>query len=156
LAVGWDINNVSQIVGHVSDPAFQLGFVFAFGGEFTMFGVPDAYATQAFGINDSGHIVGAFSVDPFALRQAFVRIGDTYTPLDVPGANTSAAHGINEAGWIVGHFVDAAGVTHGFLATPVSEPASALLLAGGFAVLQARRHRRRATNVLDGSRKRGV
>ena len=40
-------------------------------------------------------------------------------PFIYPGADHTRARGINDRGQIVG-FYDAAGVTHGFIATPVS------------------------------------
>lgn len=65
--------------------------------------------------------------------------------LDMPGAVSAQVQGIDAGGQhVVGYWMDAAGVTHGFLATQVPEPASlALLLAGLGAV--ALRCRRQAT-----------
>ena len=42
----------------------------------------------------------------------------TFTTLDVPGATFTEALGINGHSQIVGHYIDANGVTHGFLAAP--------------------------------------
>jgi probable HAF family extracellular repeat protein len=51
--------------------------------------------------------------------------------LDVPGSVQTDANGINDAGDIVGVYFDASGNEHGFLATPVPEPSTLLLLTIG-------------------------
>jgi probable HAF family extracellular repeat protein len=42
-----------------------------------------------------------------------------FQTIDFPGSTGTRAIGINNAGQIVGDYVDANGVRHGFLATPV-------------------------------------
>jgi uncharacterized membrane protein len=54
---------------------------------------------------------------PAGKTHGFVREGSRYVTLDVPDARNTSAWGINAAGTIVGAFVDAGGVTHGFVAT---------------------------------------
>jgi PEP-CTERM motif len=49
----------------------------------------------------------------------------------VPGAVSTVALGINDSGQIVGEYYDSFDHAHGFLATPVPEPATLLLLAVG-------------------------
>ena len=53
---------------------------------------------------------------PGRLTASFGKVAQ-YATLDVPGARNTSAWGINSAGTIVGSFVDAGGVTHGFVAT---------------------------------------
>ena len=53
----------------------------------------------------------------------------SFTTIDVPGSTSTGVFGINNSGQIVGRYVDSTGV-HGFLATPVPEPRTLLLLAG--------------------------
>src|SRR5579864_4435980 len=70
--------------------------------------VPDANATIAQGINDTGQIVGGYNSQG---NHGFLFTGKTLATL--PAA---LAHGINDIGQIVGLSIDAAG-SHGFLDT---------------------------------------
>jgi probable HAF family extracellular repeat protein len=66
---------------------------------FTSFEVPGASETIAYGISDSGQIVGAFTLNG---RHGFITDGVTFNTIDVPGATQTQAYGINAAGQIVG------------------------------------------------------
>ena len=72
-----------------------------------------ATRTEAYGINDTGQIVGT-SYDGMG-SHGFLRIGGTFTPVDVPAGTNTAAEGINSAGQIVGSYYDSTGIQHGFL-----------------------------------------
>ena len=80
---------------------------------FTTIDVPGATATEAFGINAAGDIVGFFTNASGA--HGFLLSRGVFTTIDVPGATATEAGGINAAGDIVGAFADASGI-HGFLA----------------------------------------
>jgi uncharacterized membrane protein len=73
--------------------------------------------------------VGDFT-DARGVVHGFLFNNGNYTTLDVPGSSLTATNGINDAGQIVGVYADASGL-HGFLATPVPEPATLLLLVIG-------------------------
>jgi probable HAF family extracellular repeat protein len=76
--------------------------------------------TEAFGINDSGQIVGLFldGTGP----HGFLYTAGIFTTIDNPSATSdTVAFGINNSGQIVGAFSDGTG-THGFLATPTAVP----------------------------------
>jgi len=69
---------------------------------FTIFTMPGAtLATEAFGINTAGQIVGRW-LDDMGGGGGFLKDGATFTFIDVPGATYTEAHGINAAGQIVG------------------------------------------------------
>jgi probable HAF family extracellular repeat protein len=69
------------------------------------------------------------------VARGFLLDDGMYTTLDVPGSTATFAEGINNLGQIVGDYLDGSGNRHGFLATPVPEPSTLLLLAVGGAVL---------------------
>ena len=62
---------------------------------------PGALYTYAYGINDTGTIVGQY-IDTSGNKHSFSLSGTTYTSLTYPGANFTEADGINNAGTIVG------------------------------------------------------
>src|SRR5215467_646140 len=68
---------------------------------FTTIDVPGAINTQAFGINDSGQIVGFFD-DALGGHGFVLDTGGNFTTIDVPGASSTRAFGINDSGQIVG------------------------------------------------------
>src|SRR5262245_64240218 len=69
-------------------------------------------ATEAFGINDTGQIVGQYS-DPGGTT-GFLLSGRTYTTLDASATGDTFAFGMNATGQIVGSYTNATG-THGCL-----------------------------------------
>jgi hypothetical protein len=73
--------------------------------------------------------VGTYG-DEHSRNLGFLLSGDIYTTLDLPAAIGVFPYGINDAGQIVGYY-NAAGEVHGFLATPVPEPCTLLLLGVG-------------------------
>src|SRR5262249_53491629 len=86
---------------------------------YTTLDVPSATGTLAFGINNSGQIVGDSSTGS-GPEHGFVKIGGTYTTLDDPLAGQGSgqgtfARGINSSGQIVGFYVDSGDTAHGFL-----------------------------------------
>ena len=97
-------------------------------GVFTTIDVPGADYTLAQGINNAGTIVGAYvvsvqSVKDLARTHGFVLSNGEFTTVDVPDdmgkAQFTQIFSINAKGEIVGVYLDAEGVQHGFLGTPV-------------------------------------
>jgi probable HAF family extracellular repeat protein len=74
-------------------------------------------STRAFGINDTGQIVGTFDVieqDGLHTHGFLQDTDGSFTRIDVDGARGTQAGGINNSGVIVGTFQDGTG-THGFV-----------------------------------------
>jgi len=127
------INDGGSITGHYTDAHGVIhGFLRGPVGEFTAFDAPGTSSAAAFGygtfpesINDAGAIAGHYT-DAHGLIHGFVRSpGGKVTTFDAPGASTVAAfgygilpHSINNAGAIAGHYIDAHGLTHGFVRSP--------------------------------------
>jgi uncharacterized membrane protein len=112
------INNAGQIVGTSSLGPFLLN-----GGIYTMLNVPG----YPFGINDADQIVGSFE----NYTRGFLLSDGVLTTFGLPGTDTFNAFGINDAGQIVGEYALPDGTVHGYLATPIPEPASVLLFSIG-------------------------
>jgi uncharacterized membrane protein len=80
---------------------FLLGRSSVFADSFTLLSVPGSSTTEAWGINNSGTVVGWFRTGS-GPQIGFVEQGGVYTPLDPPGSTGSIAYGINNSGTIVG------------------------------------------------------
>jgi probable HAF family extracellular repeat protein len=130
------INDAGQIVGSFDTSRGTHGFLDT-GGSFTQLDVPGQSLSLTFanGINDAGQIVG------LGLAHSFLYTGGSFALLDVPGGTGTVAFGINDAGQIVGGFDNN---THGFLATPVPEPATLTVLSVGLILTGLGMMRRRA------------
>src|SRR5262245_15225148 len=73
-------------------------------------------ATEAFGINDTGQIVGQYS--DLGGTHGFLLSGRTYTTLDASATGDTFAFGMNPTGQIVGSYTNATG-THGFVLSAI-------------------------------------
>jgi probable HAF family extracellular repeat protein len=95
------------LVGH--------GFVYS-NGQIVTFDVPYSGAvwTSAEGINDKGHVAGAYSSDD-GMNRGFLKVGPKFTPIDYPGALLTNLNGINNADQMVGWYVDADWALHALL-----------------------------------------
>lgn len=79
----------------------------------TQIDVPGSLATDSYGINNQGDVVGAF-FDSASQAHGFLLQGGRFQTIDVPGSLATVAVGVNEAEEIVGNFFDGTAV-HGFL-----------------------------------------
>jgi probable HAF family extracellular repeat protein len=116
------INDRGQIVGeYIIDNRRESGFVRDGRGRITRFDVPGARSTAPEKINNSGQIVGSYSVtaafvkDPDARPRSFLLDRGRLTKIHVPGAVLTLAHGVNDRGQVVGVYVDAGSRGRGFL-----------------------------------------
>ena len=135
------INNADVIAGWERGPTADgpTGFVFS-NGQYTYYG-GGAAGSVAYGINNLGHIlVNDLEGDS---RSAYLIANGVISDLPVPLHYSSFpgyARGLNDSDQIVGSYL----ATHGFLATPVPEPASFLLFASGLAGVGLLLRRKRA------------
>jgi PEP-CTERM motif len=142
-AVG--INGAGLEVGFYTDSMGVLhGFLFN-GTSASTLDYPGAMDTQAFGINNHGEIVGDY-IDSMGIMHGFTYQSGGWTTLDDPnGVGTTTINGLNDKGQLVGFYVNGADNTIGFVANPVPEPDSLVLLSSGLliglAVLRRKRMR---------------
>jgi len=105
------------------------GFIFD-GSTYAVLDYPGASYTLANGI-DGSHVVGGFGAS-ITGDNGFDFDGVNFAPVSVPAASFSLARGVSGTS-IVGYSGDGLGVETGFLATPVPEPTTAVLVLAGFA-----------------------
>ena len=117
------IDNANDIAGFFTDAAGVTdGFLLPGKGKLTVLAFPGAASTQALGINDHREVVGLYTVGTGTNVQTHgftwtARKGFTSTD-DPNGVGTTTVNGVNNDGALVGFYQDAAGNTHGMLATP--------------------------------------
>ena len=127
-SVAYAINNSGQIVGGsgtiVGAPlpgGFVLGHAFLYEGNGPMQDLgtlPGQSHSTAFGINNSGVIVGTSGNDAF-VRSGNVPMQDLNALVSPSsGWTLTQANAINDRGQIVGYGTNSAGQTHAFLLTP--------------------------------------
>ncbi len=101
------INDRGTIVGfEQSSPAAATssGFILKH-HQLTVLNFPGSTFTQAFGINNSDDIVGAYN-DANGNTHGFLFADGRFESIDVPGAASTVINGINEYDRVVGFFVD--------------------------------------------------
>jgi uncharacterized membrane protein len=155
LTYAHGVNDSDDIVGFYETPsgvygAFETTPGCVIATCFQTLGLPGAHSSFAYGINDSGVIVGA-SVDTSRVGQGFIFNGSTYTVIDIPGAVDTYVTGINDQGQIVGWYQESNGTLQAFEASQVPEPtlsgwqaAILLLILAGIGRRQILRNRRQA------------
>jgi hypothetical protein len=113
------INNKGDIAGFYTDTGGVIhGFVDNH-GVFTTVDPPGATETELLGLNDHGIAVGFDVVNGVTHGIIYNTKTGTFITLDDPNASGfTLFNGINDKGDIVGFYTDAAGNTHGLLATP--------------------------------------
>src|SRR5450755_2580603 len=82
---------------------------------FKLLNPPGANYAFAFGINNSGMVVGSYT-DAHGTYRGYIYDGDEYRTIVFPEATSfTQANGVNDTGTIVGDFVGRDQLTHGFL-----------------------------------------
>jgi uncharacterized membrane protein len=120
---GYAINESGTVAGYwdILDSVGNLiayhGFTWK-DGAFSEVDLPGAADTAVLGINAAGDLVGLWDSGVTSpVGHGFVSSHGKFTSFDVPvpGSTVTQANDINASGHIVGAYVDANGVTHGFL-----------------------------------------
>jgi hypothetical protein len=120
------INNHDTVAGfYTTKGGVTDGFVKRTNGQFVTLAYPGASMTQAFGINDSGLVVGAYTVGSGSSAQTFGftwMTGHFHEVNDPHGIGSTIINGVNDRGELVGFYMDAKdnNNTDGFLAKPSS------------------------------------
>ena len=138
LTSSLDINNSDQIVGYYQDINYKYhGFIVRYSGGSIDWGnasylnYPGATNTEAMGINHAGQLVGTYWSAPDNLSHGFFYSNGEFSQVDYPNSKITIPYGINNSGQIVGRYQDGSGNIHGFLATPIPEPGTILLIGSG-------------------------
>jgi probable HAF family extracellular repeat protein len=108
--------------------------------------------SMAYGLNEKGQVVGMSETSGDMASHAVLWNGDSEVDLNTSldadetaaGWVLTEARGINESGYIVGNARNSiTGEQHAFLLTPVPEPDTSVLLAGGLLALLAVKRKRK-------------
>jgi len=103
-----EINNKGQVVGMDKNSG---GFIYG-DNNYTWINFPGAEWTDPRGINDSGQVVGNYSLGQSIffgeyevhITHGFIYDGSSFTTVNVPGGLYTNCHGINNSGQIVGYY----------------------------------------------------
>lgn len=127
----WDINSSGQVVTSSYSETAEVtsSFIYQGGAYMAVGGPAGAISTSAFGISDSGTIVGSYAtgwvVDSDGSRflgpdSGFILSGGAYTTLNVPGASRTIPRAISPNGRYVSGFYYTETSAFGFLYDTVS------------------------------------
>jgi len=127
------INDRGDVAGFYTGPGGKTdGFLKTASGQFITLAYPGASATNAFGVNGSDEVVGAYTDGS---GNSATTHGFTWTPQggfarvdDPQGPGATTINGVNDHGDLVGFYTDSKGNTDGFQATPAIPSAAHLRL----------------------------
>jgi hypothetical protein len=95
-----------------------VGFFRKANGQITTLSRPGANVTQAFGVNISGLVVGAYTIGGSTFGFTWQAGRGFRTVSDPNGVGSTIVNGVNNAGDLVGFYTDRSGNTNGMLAIP--------------------------------------
>jgi len=115
------INNFGATAGFYMNAAGATdAFIQFHGGRTFTIAMAGASATQAFGLNDNGEVVGTYTTGTGnnAVTHGFTWMNGKFTTVNYPMASSTTINGVNNEGDIVGFYTDAKGNTDGFVGLP--------------------------------------
>lgn len=133
------VNDDSIVVGtvHVNDLLIASGYVVR-EGTVSILATSFAQSLSPDDINRNGVVAGSYLYSAFdGFRQGFVLDGTTWSPIHFPGSRETWVGGINDHNDVVGTYRDIDGRFHGFIAYPIPEPTTLVLLMCGVAMIVA-------------------
>jgi hypothetical protein len=113
------INNRGDVTGYYNNTTSSsvVAFLRLRDGKFMSIAFPGATSTQAFGINDSDEVVGAYTLG--GTQHGFTWLAGHFTTIDDPAAvGATVINGVNDEGDLVGFYADSRGNTDGLFALP--------------------------------------
>jgi probable HAF family extracellular repeat protein len=138
----------SDILSQPGSPSLRVGFTYDINtGARNDTAIAGYFRTAFRGINDSGTLAGWLQqVDASGalVTVGFAGTTSAYDVIAVPGATDTFAQSINNAGVVSGYYT-VGDQSFGFLATPVPEPQTALLILAGLGLLAGLAKRRSTT-----------
>ena len=146
--VATGVNDHGQIIGWTQvrpwsgSGAEYRAFLYTDGVFYDLgFGDIAGMRSYAYGINNSGQVVGAYNDIAFLYSDGEIVSLNSLLPSNSGFGTLRVASAINDHGQIIGWGEDIQGNTHAFLMTPIPEPASILLMSCGISVILRKRHR---------------
>ncbi len=126
------INLAGFVTGFFAAPHGATDSFLLKGKTFTTIAFPGSSATTAFGVNNRGEVVGAYTLGKGDKAKShgftWTQKGGFVTVDDPHGKGTTLVNGVNSAGDLVGFYTDSKGNTDGFLAIPSGLETKALTL----------------------------
>jgi hypothetical protein len=126
------INLAGFVTGFFAAPHGVTDSFLLIGHKFTTIAFRGSSATTAFGVNNRGEVVGAYTTGSGAKAKShgftWTKKGGFVTVDDPKGKGTTLVNGVNSAGDLVGFYTDKEGNTDGFLAIPTAKEVRTLTL----------------------------
>jgi hypothetical protein len=118
-ATATSISGGGSIAGFFTNSGGRVvSFLLHSNGQLVTMARPGADVTQAFGVNNSGEVVGAYTVGSSTFGFTWQASRGFRTVSDPNGRGSTIVNGVNNAGDLVGFYTDRNGHTNGMLAVP--------------------------------------
>jgi hypothetical protein len=115
------INNHDDVAGFYNKTSSTVdAFLKLRSGKFETIAYPGASSTQAFGVNDSDEVVGAYTTGSgnSAVTHGFTWRNGKFATVNIPAGSSTTVNGVNDEGDVVGFYTAASGDTEGFVGLP--------------------------------------